>query len=414
MPAPISRWIKWLKTSSRLESVMGWYLFSLMVESPKHTLTFASLISGLDLSQFSRFLKNHGTLAKDSLLKISQAIALQLSEGRAILIPGTQWSILLLIDSTLHQRSSVHVRNAQRFNHGSGYIVGHQWTNIVLMINDRIIPLSPIPFFSKNECKRRDIEYKTEHNHIINYLENLNLNLYVGIHNTKEVVVMMDSGYDNKKIFQAIKAREWDFDCALKTNRNVKTEVQVRDGKRKWHRIDNLFRAARKQAPFQTIRGSVNSSKKRMDFRVRRLEGYIKGLTSAVSIVCSEKRKTKGRRYFACSNQSVSTGAIIRGYQKRWSIELFHRAAKNNFGLQDVGVHDFDSVISHVHWVYCAYLLIFEVKLEKGGGLETRQRELKTWIDSRHLKNIIQLCSRFGRKDAIETYCNEALSDLCA
>ena len=44
--------------------------------------------------------------------------------------------------------------------------VGHQWTNIVLYINGQTIPLPPIAYLTRNECQRRGIEYKTEHEHI--------------------------------------------------------------------------------------------------------------------------------------------------------------------------------------------------------------------------------------------------------
>ena len=73
-------------------------------------------------------------------------------------------------------RSSLHVHNAQRFDHGQGFVVGHQWTNVVLTISEEIIPLPPIPFLSKNEGKRRKISYRTEHELVTEYLRQLNLN----------------------------------------------------------------------------------------------------------------------------------------------------------------------------------------------------------------------------------------------
>jgi hypothetical protein len=51
----------------------------------------------------------------------------------------------MIIDSTLQHRASLHPENSKKFNHGKGYVIGHQWTNIVLIINDMLIPLRPIP-----------------------------------------------------------------------------------------------------------------------------------------------------------------------------------------------------------------------------------------------------------------------------
>jgi hypothetical protein len=389
-----------------------------MVEAPKHTLRFAASISGLHSSQFSRLLKDHVEEAKDSLVLLSQIIAQEAAKDRQILVPSTQWSVLLIIDSTLHKRSSLHCQNSQRFNHGDGFVVGHQWTNIVLVVDGQVIPLPPISFFSKNECKRRGILYKTEHEHIIAYLGKLHLGHWLGAHSAKEVVVLMDSGYDNKKILQVIKGRGWDFVCALKTNRCAKTFAASERNERKWYQIHALFKAVKKQAPWMNIRVTADKGKKRKEFRARRLEGYLKGLKSKVALVCSEKykSKTKGRKYLVCSNLDVSVGAIVRAYRERWAIELFHRAVKNNLGLQHVGVEGFDSMISHVHWVYCSYLLINNVDVDSDGkvGLEHRQRKLKGWLDSGPYRKIIQLSTRAGGKDSIKKSCQEVIAAIAS
>jgi hypothetical protein len=416
MPKFISRWIaSGSAISERLETVVGWYLLSLMMESKKHSLTFAASISGLHKAQFSRLLLNVA-LAKDSFLLLSRALALQLSESRRILIPGSQWSVLLIVDSTLHRRSSRHVQNSQRFNHGGGYVIGHQWTNVIVVINDRTIPLPPIAFLSKNECKRRGIPYETEHTQVLEYLENLNLTLWIGVHKSSEVVVLMDSGYGDKRILKAIRARGWHWICALKSNRTVQTVSGAKANHRRWYSIKELFRSARKQAPFQTIRdlqGLGNrSKKKRKEFRARRLIGTLKKIPFKVAFVCSEIPKQKSRIFLACSNLRVDTRTIVLGYRQRWWVELFHRATKFNFGLQDAGVKEFDSVISHVHWVYTAYLLFQEDGAKANIGIEQGQRRLRNQHDSKYYREIIQLCTRYGNKEDIKNYCEEALAEM--
>ena len=74
----------------------------------------------------------------------------------------------------------------------------------MLYINRQTIPLPPIAYLTRNECQCRGMEYKTEHEHIKAYLQNLNLSSYVGSYTDSEVVVLTDSGYDNKDIGNAI------------------------------------------------------------------------------------------------------------------------------------------------------------------------------------------------------------------
>ena len=86
---------------------------------------------------------------------------------------GLPWKIALLIDSTLQPRASVHPENSKKFNHGKGFVVGHQWTNIALIINDMLIPLPPIPYDSKQYCLEQKLAYQTEHELVVNHLNNL-------------------------------------------------------------------------------------------------------------------------------------------------------------------------------------------------------------------------------------------------
>ena len=95
---------------------------------------------------------------------------------------GLPWQIAILIDSTIQHRASVHPENAKTFNHGKGFVIGHQWTNIVLLLNDSLIPLPPIPFYSKRYCQEHNRQYHTEHELVIDYIEQLCLEDYIGAH----------------------------------------------------------------------------------------------------------------------------------------------------------------------------------------------------------------------------------------
>ena len=158
---------KWLlnrvQVNNRLKNVCVWYLLFLMVSTRKHTLEEAARFSGINKSQFSRFLKNHGGLAVYTLQNLSKNQAKQFSMVLNCLEKGSlPWRIAILIDSTIQNRSTLHTDNAKRFNHGKGFVIGHQWTNIVLVINDMLIPLKPIPFYSKNYCHKNNLQYRTD------------------------------------------------------------------------------------------------------------------------------------------------------------------------------------------------------------------------------------------------------------
>lgn len=118
--------------------------------------------------------------------------------------------------------------------------------------------------------------------------------------------------------------------------------------------------------------------------------------------VCSEKSNGKGRRYFACSNAKVSVGVIVRTYTKRWAVELFHHTRKTQLGMFDAGVKDFESQTSHIHWVYCAYLLLHKLKLPGAEPLSLlqRQRQLQKLVEhapfDRKIEAIVAARTQYG------------------
>jgi len=194
-----------LVIDKRLKVVCLWYLLFLMISVRKHSLRAAAQFSGLATSQFSRFLKNHPDVAVYNLNQLSKKQARQFSPVlKSLAKAQLPWKVAILIDSTIEHRSSLHTDNVKRFNHGKGFQIGHQWTNVVLIINDKLIPLTPIPFYTKSYCRKHNLKYQTENALVVQYIDRLNLQDYIGVHQAKRVVVLADSGYDDRKIQKAI------------------------------------------------------------------------------------------------------------------------------------------------------------------------------------------------------------------
>ncbi|MDM8556961.1 hypothetical protein QUF75_19720 [Desulfococcaceae bacterium HSG7] len=144
-------------------------------------------------------MKNHKISAIYTLNELSKKQAEQF-EGIIKNLKGLPWKVAILIDAASQNRSGLHPENSQRFNHGKGFIVGHQQTDIVLFFNGLIIPSAPIPFYSKNHCKQKGIAYRTSDEVLVKYIDSLDSVEIIGAHSPKDIVVPADSGYDDKKI----------------------------------------------------------------------------------------------------------------------------------------------------------------------------------------------------------------------
>ena len=392
-----------IAVKSRLKKVCLCFVMFLMIETRKHSLQEAARFWGMNKSQFSRLLKNHSPLAIYTLEELSKRQAKQFSKILNWLAKGSlPWKIAILIDSTIQHRSSLHTDNAKRFNHGKGFVIGHQWTNIVLVINDMIIPLPPIAFHTKKYCRKNNLEYKTENVLVIEYINNLQLADYIGNHDPDEVVVLADSGYDDNRIESAIVRKKWSFIIALNKTRSVKSERQNSNTPKSkgWTQIAEFFKNYRR-IKWQTIRISTSSSKrKRMEFRIRQITGYLRHV-GKVQLVCSEfKKRPDGRRkYLACNDLKVKPRQILIGYRLRWEIEIFHKEVKMFLGFEDAATKRFVSVMAHVHWVYCAYILLHSHPPglpEYTTSLADKQRKIKDIVDSKDKARVIQLLTQIN------------------
>ncbi len=354
-------------------------------------------------SRFSKFLLNHSDAAIHNLNSLSKKQAKQFYKLSKFLANNTvPWKVAILIDSTLQGRSSLHPANAKKFNHGKGFVIGHQWTNIVLVVNDIVVPLKPIAFYSKKYCKSKGLTYSSENDLVVEYIDRLNLKEYIGPHNPHEIVVLADSGYDAKKIEQAVVRKKWKFIIALKKRRSVKSERENENTTKSsgWSQVADLFKKHR-WAKWQTVRVPTNSAKrKRMEFRIRQIAGYLR-YVGKVQLICSEfKKRPDGRRkYLACNDLKAKARQIIIGYRIRWAIEIFHKQVKMFLGFEDVATKHFSSVISHVHWVYCAYILLNNSPPgipDHCTSLAEKQRMVEKIISTKETCRVIQMLTQFN------------------
>jgi hypothetical protein len=408
----LTHWLKrQITVQKRLQTVCFWLILFLMTSTRKHTLKAAGQFSGLHSSQFSRFLSNHRNAATASLSELSRKHAKILSKRlRFLQDDKLPWKIGIIIDSTLQQRFNRHGDNVKRFNHGQGFVIGHQWTNIVLFINDQLIPLPPIPFYSKRYCRLNKMQYKTENQRVCQYVRELKLENYIGPHKPEHVVVLADSGYDTKAIEKTIVARQWRFIIALKKTRSVKTEKDFKNTPKSqnWFQISSLFKRFR-CLKWRTVYVPVSSTrKKRMDFRIRQIIGYLRSVGKA-QLICSEfKKRPQGRRKYLASNDlRANPRQILIGYRLRWAVEIFHKHIKMFLGFEDVATKSFKAVEAYVHWVYCAYILMNLCPIrgvDKSCSIAQKQERISHITSLREKSRVRQLLTRFN---GVEVYKNE-------
>jgi hypothetical protein len=403
---------------TRLHIVALVYIAFLMMPARKHTIDAVAKLCGSTRARFGKFLQNHTGIAILALTDLSKKQSKQFSKIIKSLCSGSlPWNIAIIVDSTFQQRSTLHTDNSKRFNHGKGYIIGHQWTNIVLVICDCLIPLPPIPFHSKSHCRKNGLKYQTENFRVTEYLSNLDLREYVGPHDPGKVVVLADSAYDDKKIEHAVSKKEWKFVISAKSTRTFKTEKQFSNTPKSkfWLSVSEFFRKNRRIG-WTTVRADRNGGKnRRTEFRIRHVTGILRNY-GEVRLICSEfKKGPKGRRKYLISNDlTAKPRQIVVGYRMRWMIEIFHKEVKMFLGFEDVSPKWFKSSVSHVHWVYCAYILLKYRMCEDGHppkSMAECQIMAKRSLDEKNLLRQKQLLTRFDGVKTLKSLIQEAIEE---
>lgn len=137
-----------------------------------------------------------------------------------------------------------------------------------------------------------------------------------------------------------------------------------------------------------------------MDLRVRHTSGSLRHV-GKVALVCSERRhRSDGRRtYLACNDLRATARQIVTGARLRWSVELFPKCVKQHLGFEEVATHGFDAVMSHVHWVSCAYILLHMAPPGLSSGAQSigdKQRALQQGLANKEKRHILQQLSQIG------------------
>jgi hypothetical protein len=102
--------------------------------------------------------------------------------------------------------------------------------------------------------------------------------------------------------------------------------------------------------------------------------------------VFTNKDGSTGARYLVTDDLTLTYDQITKLYQKRWSVEVYHEALKQNASLEKSPTHTETPQHNHVFASLCAYVKLESVKLKTG----VNQFALKSKIYAAALKTAYQ------------------------
>jgi hypothetical protein len=223
-----------------------------------------------------------------------------------------------------------------------------------------------------------------------------------GAYDPREVVVCTDSGAAKQKSQQAMAAKHWSGSIALGQPRRGPSALLAlpTPQSQPWCPMATFCRQHRRRT-WHTLRITTHGTqRKRREWRRRDPRGSRRSV-GPVPLGCSEPRnRPEGRRqYCACKDMRVTARQIMRGYWLRWALALFHKTVKPPLGCEDVATRGFDAVLSHVHWVDCADMLLSMSPPGVSAGVKSlgdQQRQRQQCLANQAKRRILQPLSQIG------------------
>jgi hypothetical protein len=372
----------------RLLKVVGHYVHFLMLRTKRHSFSGASQVSGLHESRFCALL-NAPETPELSLKLLNRAARRRLRKLQPV-----DGRYVVVIDATIKGRRGKGVENVRKHHSGSGFVDGHKFINFTILTPDGIVPLLSVPIHTRKYCRENGLQYLTENEIVEEMIWNFGESGILSPEQLQKTVFLMDSGYDAKSIQRAIRELGANFVSALKSNRVIQGK-QVRE----------YFRLNRRWLPWKSIRLHIGNGGKRSrrNYSIRTATGVILKGFGPVTVVCSKalSRARRPIKYLATSDPTMTGREVVEWYSKRWTIELWHKEMKQNYGFGDCHSARFTAIASHVNFSLTAYLL------QKDSGKEQMGIEKFTRLDE--LRKIRKELTRFGSVLRLKTRVDQGI-----
>ena len=282
-----------------------------------------------------------------------------------------------LLDDTLLEKVGRHIESAgYHYDHTkNAYVFGHQIVTSGYVFKSEFYPFLLELYTKEDDCKKENLVFKTKVEIALAILKKAFV-----FH--KPSVVLIDSWYCTQEIIRFLDENNVDYIIASKSNRLF----TLRGKEEKISEFTNHIRATEMVV------------KNDYEYQVKSVSAHFDDFGTK-RLVFVRRRKI-GDRFFDNWNtlitnlDDVSNETIINMYANRFTIDVFHKEAKQHLGLGKSQLRKRRGVVRHLHLVAVAYCLLkFAAWLKKGWkhlSVGERVRNIKEYFERNTLIKTIK------------------------
>jgi hypothetical protein len=239
---------------------------------------------------------------------------------------------LTLVTGYLILDDSTHVKRYARKMGGLGWhysstdqrsMPGHSLFEGVYVVEGHQYPLSPQLYRQKTVCEREDVPFQSK----VDLAEKV-IQAFEPLPDTC-THVLVDSWYVNKRIWKAVKGRQWDLTGGLK--KNHKLRLTQADGQKTWKRVDD-YAAELPQEAFQPVIWPNQDGGQMVYAGLIRTRVKKLGACQVLIVKTKLEDPADKARFYITTRLSDTLEQVVQAMALRWTVETLFADFKELMG----------------------------------------------------------------------------------
>ncbi len=192
---------------------------------------------------------------------------------------------------------------------------------------------------NRGRSKSERLRFRSKYRLAREMLEELKALLRVELPKGYKIYVLFDSWYASARLIKYVRRQGWHVMCTLKSNRLLDGIQLSQHHKRLKHQ------------PYIRVRAADGKT-----YLVRQLQGHLREIPFEVRVLISKRHpRDKHPKYLMTTDLSLSVPKVLKGFAKRWSIEVEYWTIKEQLGLADFRMWSYQAI---ERWYTLVYFVL--------------------------------------------------------
>jgi len=192
---------------------------------------------------------------------------------------------------------------------------------------------------NRTRSKSKRLRFRSKYRLAREMLKELKELLRVHLPKGYKVYVLFDSWYASARLIKYVRRQGWHVICTLKSNRLLDDTQLSQHHKRLKHQ------------PYIRVRAADGKT-----YLVRHIQGHLREISFEVRVLISKRHpRDKHPKYLMTTDLSLSVSRVLKGFAKRWQVEVEYWTLKEQLGLSDFRMWSYEAI---ERWYTLVYLVL--------------------------------------------------------